>query len=109
MHLDRPLVCFNSTLLDRELSRIPEDATDVYLHIGGHVTMIDHNLCDGLMQFAEEYGGTGRGRVEIVGMDRLVRWSHSSHGVRLAPISGNGQTKPVTLPEDSFADVQPAD
>jgi carbonic anhydrase len=107
LYLDRPLVCFNSMLLDRELSRIPEDTADVYLHVGYHVTMIDHTSYDGLMQFVEEYGSKGLGRVEILGMDRLIHWSHSAHGVRLAPSKGHRHAPPV--PEDSLADVQPAD
>ena len=95
--------------LDRELSRIPDDAEDVYLHVGDRVAMIDHTSCDSLMQFAEEYEGSRRGRVELVGMDRLVCWSHSTNGVRLAPISGNGHAPPVAILEDSLLDVRPVD
>jgi hypothetical protein len=77
----------------------------VYLHVGDRVAMIDHTSCDSLMQFAEEYEGSRRGRVEMVGMDRLVCWSHSTHGMRLAPIS----VGPIAFGEDSLADVQPVD
>ena len=73
------------------------------------VAMIDHTSCDSLMQFAEEYEGSRRGRVELVGMDRLVCWSHSTNGVRLAPISASGHAQPVAIPEDSLADVQAVD
>ena len=93
LYLDRPLVCFNSMHLDRELANIPDDAEDVYLHFGDHVAMIDHTSCDGLMQFAEEYEGSRRGRVELIGIDRLVCWSHSTNGVRLAPISASGHAQ----------------
>ncbi len=109
LYLDRPLVCFNSMHFDREVSSIPDDVAVVYLHVGDHVTMIDHTSCDSLMNFAEEYESSRRGRVEIIGMDRLVCWSHSTHGVRLAPISGNGHAQPVAIPEDSLADIQPVD
>ncbi|MEJ7638959.1 MAG: SulP family inorganic anion transporter [Singulisphaera sp.] len=109
VYLDRPLVCFNSLHLDRELSSIPDDAANVYLHIGSHVMIIDHTSCDSLMQFAEEYESSRRGRVELVGMDRLVGWSHSNNGARLAPVSANGHAQPVAIPEDSLADVRAVD
>jgi MFS superfamily sulfate permease-like transporter len=110
VYLDRPLVCFNSMLLDRELAQVPDDVADVYLHVGDRVAMIDHTSCDSLLQFAESFEDHGRGRITLVGMDRMVCWSHSSHGVRLAPLSNGGaHARPPATPEDSLADVQPAD
>ena len=107
IHLDRPLVCFNSMLLDRELSRIPADAKDVFLHIGEKVTMIDSTSSDTLDQFAEEYDNSGRGRFTILGMERLVSWSHSSHGVKVAKFDGNGHAHAVTVNEHTRDELPP--
>jgi carbonic anhydrase len=111
LYLDRPLVCFNSMHLDRVLSSIPGDAKDVHFHVGEDVTMIDHTSYDNLMYFADEYESSQRGRFEILGMDRLHRWSHSTHGVRVAPIPGNGHAEPVaaSVLEESMANAPAVD
>lgn len=109
LHLDRPLVCFNSMHFDRELSNIPEDAPALHLHFGENVAMIDHTSSDGLIQFSDDYEGSGRGRVELVGLDRMVHWSHASNGVRIAPVSAHGHPHPVNISEEALAEVQAVD
>ncbi|MFO0952913.1 MAG: SulP family inorganic anion transporter [Isosphaeraceae bacterium] len=92
--VDRPLVCFNALHLNRELERIPADASDVYLHIGGNVAMIDHTSLDGLLRFSEDFAEAGRGRVEVLGLDRLRKTSHADHGIRIAPAPGPANVLP---------------
>ena len=87
IRFDRPLVCFNSIHLDRELSRVPASATEVLLHIGDNVAMIDHTSCDTLLHFADEFERHGKGRrVEIVGFEQMQKTSQAEAGMRLAPI-----------------------
>jgi MFS superfamily sulfate permease-like transporter len=79
--VDRPLVCFNSLALNRELSDIPPEATKVVLHIGNGVTLVDHTTCENLMNTVEEANRRGTVTIEISGWDRL--WRRSFHRTAL--------------------------
>src|SRR5262249_30475717 len=110
LHLDRPLVCFNSLHLNRELGRVPADASDVVLHIGENVAMIDHTSCDTLMHFAEEFERHGTARVEINGLDRVEKRSRAETAMRLAPIPAMAVAVAAgALHEDTLAEVQESD
>jgi carbonic anhydrase len=86
VQFDRPLVCFNSRHLDRELAQVPADVTEVRLLLGENVAMIDHTSCDTLLHFADEFEGQGGRRVEIVGLEQMTRASHARAGMRLAAV-----------------------
>jgi MFS superfamily sulfate permease-like transporter len=85
LYFNRPLVCFNSHHLLRELEDVPEDVGEVRLHIGEHVDMIDHTSCDMLYHFGEEFSRHGTCEFEIVGIDRMRNPSQVPTGMRLAP------------------------
>ncbi len=128
LFFDRPLVCFNSIHLNRELERIPVDAQDVRLHLGENVAMIDHTSLDSLMHFRDEAARGSNVKVDIVGLDRMRNNSHAENGMRLAPltesrsipspalsklgINGNGlpgEAMATRTAEDSLSDVQSSD
>jgi len=95
LDFDRPLVCFNSLHLSRELANVPGDVSEVTLRVGEHVAMIDHTSCDVLMHYAEEAESRGTCKVEIVGLDRMTTKSHARTGMRLAPVPARVVTAAV--------------
>lgn len=113
LRLDRPLVCFNSIFLDRELAAVPSTATGVVLHVGPNVAMIDHTSCDTLLHFAEEFEHSGRGKVEVEGLDQMRKRSAAQTSMRLAPVRVSvAAAVPAPLPTgptDSLSDLQPSD
>ncbi len=126
LYFDRPLVCFNSIHLNRELERIPVEAKTVRLHLGENVAMIDHTSLDTLFHFRDEAASGNGMHVEIVGLDQMRKRSHAEKAMRLAPLSTSGVTLPPALStlgangngnghlhvvstEDSLSDVQSVD
>ncbi len=130
LYFDRPIVCFNSIHLNRELEQIPVETKNVQLHLGENVAMIDHTSLDSLFHFREEAERSRGGYVEIVGLEHMRRRSHAKTSMRLAPLSTSGATFPAGLSplgvnrngngngtsdlherpaEDSLSDVQSVD
>jgi len=93
VYFGKPLVCFNSLYVHRELSHVPSGATTVYLHLTEEVTLVDHTSCDKLIHYAEEHNGNGGPHVEIVGMERMWRRSDFATCMRLG--LPNGLHEPV--------------
>ncbi|MCE9608332.1 MAG: SulP family inorganic anion transporter [Planctomycetia bacterium] len=83
LHVTKPLVCFNTMQLSKELESIPEEATKVHVHIDERVAIIDHSSCDTLMHAVRESKHSGV-PVEIVGLERMVALSHHDSCVRIA-------------------------
>jgi carbonic anhydrase len=87
MYLGRPMVCFNSLHLSRELTLIPAEASAVCMHVTDLVTLIDHTTASMLLEFADNFKLAGRGVVTIVGMDKLRARSPADASMRIsAPI-----------------------
>jgi MFS superfamily sulfate permease-like transporter len=87
LYFGRPMVCFNSMQLDAALARVPIGASTVYLHVTDQVTLIDHTAASALLEFVENFKRTGRGIVEIVGLDRLRARSVAEASMRIgAPV-----------------------
>jgi MFS superfamily sulfate permease-like transporter len=84
LYFARPLVCFNSLYLNDALARIPSGSTAVYLHITDLVTMIDHTTSTVLQEFVEDFKRSGRGIVEILGLERLRAQSQASTCMRVS-------------------------
>jgi MFS superfamily sulfate permease-like transporter len=108
LYFDRPIICFNSIHLNRELDRVPADATEVQVHIGQGVAMIDHTSCDSLMYFVEQFERSGNCQVEITGLSRMHKVWHAENGLRLAPIHElTGAPVPASAADhaDNLADV----
>jgi MFS superfamily sulfate permease-like transporter len=84
LYFGRPLVCFNSLHLERELEQIPAGVSAVALHITDLVTLIDHTTAAALLDFVEDFKRTGRGIAEIFGLDRLRGQSHAASCLRVA-------------------------
>ena len=78
MYFGRPMVCFNSMQLGRELTAIPGGATSVTMHITDMVTLIDHTTATILLEFVESFKLSGRGIATIVGLDKMRASSHSA-------------------------------
>lgn len=83
LYFDRPLVCSNSLFLNRELERVPADSTEVVLHMGERVSLIDHTTCDTLLYFAEEFERSGKGRVDLGDLGEMRSVSHHRASMRL--------------------------
>jgi MFS superfamily sulfate permease-like transporter len=75
MYFNKPLVSFNTLYVNRELARIPEQATAVYFHMGDDVTLIDHSASSNLVGFAREYRQSGKGQVQFTGLDEMFKCS----------------------------------
>jgi hypothetical protein len=93
MYLGRPLVSFNSLYLNREMARIPEQATTVYFHVTEQVTLIDHTSSFNLTSFARDYERHGRGQVHFPGLDDMFMCSTDETCVRLGALSLTGGAK----------------
>ncbi|HVC95022.1 MAG TPA: SulP family inorganic anion transporter [Pirellulales bacterium] len=83
VYFGKPLVCFNSLHVSRELSHVPPEARAIFLHLTDAVTLVDHTSCDNLIHYAEEHNANGGARVEIVGMERMCRRSEFATCMRL--------------------------
>lgn len=90
MYFGRPLVSFNTLHLNRELTRIPEQATNVYIHMSDGVTLIDHTSSTNLMSFARDYEQSGKGRVEFSGVEKMLMCSKHEACVRLGELAFSG-------------------
>lgn len=82
-YFDKPLVCFNSLQLSKELSNIPERVKDTQLHITNNVKLIDHTTCEFLLNFVKENNLHGGRTVEIMGMDHMKMLSKYEGCTRL--------------------------
>ena len=84
MYFGRPMVCFNSMHLNRELTAIPGGATSVFMHVTDMVTLIDHTTATMLLEFVDNFKQSGRGIATIVGLDELRALSHSNAAMRVS-------------------------
>ncbi len=90
VYFSRPLVAFNVLHLNRELTRIPEQATIIYFHVGDQVTLIDHTSSSNLMSFARDYAQSGKGQIHFTGLEEMFRCSKDETCVRLGALSATG-------------------
>jgi MFS superfamily sulfate permease-like transporter len=74
LFLDKPVVCFNTMRLSKELDNVPSEATAVFVHLNGRVGVIDHTSCENLLHVVQEFSHNNV-PVEIVGLDRMRRLS----------------------------------
>ncbi len=84
IRFDRPLVCFNAFHLQREFRQIPTGVSDIILHFGDRVSLIDHTTCEYLLNFVDEHRKSV-GWVEMIGIERLIPRSPAETSMRLAP------------------------
>jgi MFS superfamily sulfate permease-like transporter len=95
IYLDGPMVCFNAFHVNREFSRIPSEATEVTVHLGQRVSLIDHTSCENLHHFVEEFQAAGRGNIQLEGFDQFEPRSGHKTGVhvpRRNETNGSGRT-----------------
>ena len=90
IRFDRPLVCFNAFHLQKELRQIPSGVSDIVLHFGDRVSLIDHTTCEYLLNFVDEHRKSV-GWVEMIGIERLIPRSPAETSMRLAPAQGSGR------------------
>ena len=84
MYFGRPMVCFNSLHLNRELSAIPQGTTGVFMHVTDMVMLIDHTAITTLLEFIENFKHSGRGIATIIGLDKLRARSNSKASMRIS-------------------------
>ena len=87
LRFERPLVCFNSIQVADALANLPPEVRHVVLHVTPGVVLIDHTSCDLLLQFAEDFVKSGRGTVEIQGLEAMQSVSPDRSSLRLAPLA----------------------
>ena len=120
LYFDRPLVCFNSIHLNRELEQVPVEAKEVRLHLGDNVAMIDHTSLDSILHYREEAARGNGLKVEVVGLEAMRKTSHAENSMRLAPVLSTGIFAPkgqvkasenghVEVGADSLSEVQSID
>jgi MFS superfamily sulfate permease-like transporter len=85
LHITKPLVCFNSMQLAKEIEQIPPEATEVHVHIEGSVPLVDHSACDSLLHAVREASHSSV-PINVVGLDRLTPLSSHAAGTRVAGI-----------------------
>jgi MFS superfamily sulfate permease-like transporter len=85
LYFARPMVCFNTMYLNDALARVPATTSCVYLHVTDLVTFIDHTTTATLLEFVEEFKRSGRGLVEVLGLERLRPRSHDRLCMRVSP------------------------
>jgi MFS superfamily sulfate permease-like transporter len=109
MYFGRPIVCFNSLHLHRELSLIPSGASAVSMHVTDMVTLIDHTTAVTLLEFVHDFKQTGRGIATIVGLDKMRARSHAEASMRVsAPIRAQERALALTaLAKVSLTYVSP--
>lgn len=83
INLGGPLVCFNSISLTNAIDNIPPIARKVYVHIENDVTLIDHTCIEILQHLVHEFHRTGRGEVELIGLDQMHGVSSHESSFRL--------------------------
>ena len=83
LHLDKPLVCFNTMKVSSELDLVPMDATAVYVHLHERVGVIDHTSCENLLHVVNEFSHSNV-PVEIIGLDQMRPLSDYPACTRLA-------------------------
>ncbi len=97
LYFGRPMVCFNTMHLNRELTSIPGGATSVTMHITDMVTLIDHTTATMLLEFVEDFKRSGRGLATIVGLDKLRACSHAIAAMRISePIRSEERAEAMT-------------
>ncbi len=97
LYFGRPMVCFNSLQLNRELSLVPPSAKAVCLHVTDLVTLIDHTTASILLEFVEDFKRSGQGIATIVGLDKLKARSHAGAAMRVsAPVLAQERADALT-------------
>jgi carbonic anhydrase len=97
MYFGRPMVCFNSMHLSRELTAIPGGATSVTMHVTDMVTLIDHTTATILLEFIDDFKRSGRGLATIIGLDRMRARSRSHAAMRISePVLAQDRARAMT-------------
>jgi hypothetical protein len=81
LYCDKPLVCFNWQFLSHELANTPAEAQALFVHVTPAVRLVDHTTLDHLIAFGREFHSSGRGPMEIVGLEQF--WSKSDHATSM--------------------------
>jgi carbonic anhydrase len=85
LYFARPIVCFNTLHLNQALAEIPGGVSAVYVHITDLVTLVDHTATATLFDFIEDFRRSGRGAVQVLGLERLRPRSHDQLCMRTSP------------------------
>ncbi|WZP00638.1 SulP family inorganic anion transporter [Isosphaeraceae bacterium EP7] len=97
LYFGRPMVCFNSLHLDRELAAIPAGSTSVIMHITDLVTLIDHTTATTLLEFVDNFKRSGRGVASFVGLEKLRQRSGSAKAMRICePVLAGERARSMT-------------
>lgn len=85
LHVEGPLVCFNTLGVLREIARRPPEANAVLLHLGPLVPLIDHTTCESLHHLAEEFNASqSLPSLSIAGWDHVKPLSQHEGCMRIA-------------------------
>lgn len=92
LHLNKPLVCFNSMKLEEELAALSPEIKEVHVHLDPHVSLIDHTSCEAL-HYLMESSAHSEIPIKVIGLEQMLRLSKHSSAVH---VSNPG---PVAVPQ----------
>jgi len=84
VHIKGALVCFNTTKISKVLDQVPAAAKGVVFHLTDKVPLVDHSTVDNLFAINEERRIAGQGGLELEGLERMRKLSHSETAARVA-------------------------
>ena len=70
LHVERPLVCFNTAKMVKELDSIPEGTTAVFVHLERSVGLIDHTSFENIHHAIRDLGHRDI-PITLVGLERM--------------------------------------
>lgn len=88
LHVERPLVCFNTAKMIDEFERIPADVREIQLHLDPSVGLIDHTSFENLHHAMRDLSERGV-PVKLMGLDQMRGLSeyHAAMHVKASALS----------------------
>lgn len=87
IHLERPLVCFNSYKLHETLAKLPESDREVVIRLEPSTVITDHTATEALMTAADHMHGR---TLRVEGLERMQRLSGHKTSIHLQPAPKSG-------------------
>ncbi len=82
LHMDKPLVCFNSMKLTDEFEKISAGTRSITIHLNDKVRLIDHTSCENLLQSVDSFSENNL-PIHVLGLNKLRARSHYPAAARV--------------------------
>lgn len=93
IYFNKPLVCFNALQVSNELSQIPKEIKNIYLHLTNGVKLIDHTSCEHLQNFVKDTNMSGNFKVAIIGIQNMKMVSMHEGCTRLMQLTESSMSE----------------